>query len=160
MSNFSVRSVNGAYQYSSANLYSYLGRVPTNGVKLKEAFDDFGVRITGSNEDLIKLKNAMYEEYSTQVKEQINNQNAEQNVIPWAGLLAQIGIQATGNREKDYAAFNDAIKLLSQSAIDGQAMAYFAGLRSEASRVFGSADMTQSQQETLSFYAFQSQHLS
>ena len=157
MSNFTV---NGVYQYTSANLYSYLGRVPTNNVKLKEAFDDFGVRITGSTEDLTKLKNAMYEEYSTQVKEQINNQNAEKQVVPWAGLLSQIGIQPTGDYEKDYAAFNNAIKLLSQSAIDGQAMAYFAGLRSEASRVFGAANMTQNQQETLSFYAFQSQHLS
>ena len=157
MSNFTV---NGVYQYSSANLYSYLGRVPTNNVKLKEAFRDFGVRVTGSTEDLTKLKNAMYKEYSAQVKEQIDNQNAERQVVPWAGLLAQIGIQATGNYEKDYAAFNDAIKLLSQSAIDGQAMAYFAGLRSEASKVFGAANMSQNQQETLSFYAFQSQHLS
>jgi hypothetical protein len=129
-------------------------------VKLKEAFNDFGVRITGTTEDLTKLKNAMYEEYSTQVKEQINNQNAEKNVVPWAGLLAQIGIQATGNYEKDYAAFNDAIKLLSQSAIDGQAMAYFAGLRSEALKAFGAANMNQNQQETISFYTFQAQHLS
>ena len=157
MSNFTV---NGVYQYSSANLYSYLGRVPTNNAKLKDAFRDFGVRVTGSTEDLTKLKNAMYKEYSAQVKEQIDNQNADKQVIPWAGLLAQIGIQATGNYEKDYAAFNDAIKLLSQSAIDGQAMAYFAGLRSEASKVFASANMPQNQQETLTFYAFQSQHLS
>ena len=74
--------------------------------------------------------------------------------------MAQIGIQATGDYEKDYAAFNNAIQLLSQSAIDGQAMAYFAGLRSEASRVFGLSNMSASQQENLSFYAYQSQHLS
>ena len=157
MSNFTV---NGVYQYTSANLYSYLGRVPTSNAKLKEAFDDFGVTATGSTSDLTKLKNAMYEEYSTQVKEQINNQNAEKQVVPWAGLLSQIGIQPTGDFDKDYTAFNDAIKLLSQSAIDGQAMAYFAGLRSEASRVFGAYNMPQNQQENLSFYAFQSQHLS
>jgi hypothetical protein len=156
MSNFTV---NGVYQYTSANLYSYLGRVPANKTALKEAFDDFGVVPTGATSDLTKLKQAMYEEYSTQVKEQINNQNAEKQVVPWAGLLAQIGIQATGDYDKDYAAFNDAIKLLSQSAIDGQAMAYFAGLRSEASKVFASANMPAKDQETLSFYAFQSQHL-
>ena len=156
MSNFTV---NGVYQYTSANLYSYLGRVPVSNTALKEAFDDFGVTPTGATSDLTKLKNAMYEEYSTQVKEQINNQNAEKQVVPWAGLLAQIGIQATGNYEKDYEAFNDAIKLLSQSAIDGQAMAYFAGLRSEASQVFSKANMPAKEQETLSFYAFQTQHL-
>jgi len=157
MSNFTV---NGVYTYTSANIYSYLGRVPTSSAALKEAFDDFGIRPTGSNSDLTKLKNAMYEEYSTQVKEQINNQNSEKQVVPWAGLLSQIGIQPTGDYEKDYAEFNNAIQLLSQSAIDGQAMAYFAGLRSEASKVFGLSNMNQSQQENLSFYAFQSQHLS
>ena len=156
MSNFTV---NGVYQYTSANLYSYLGRVPASNTALKEAFDEFGVTATGSTSDLTKLKNAMYEEYSTQVKEQINNQNAEKQVVPWAGLLAQIGIQATGDFDKDYAAFNDAIKLLSQSAIDGQAMAYFAGLRNEASQVFGLSNMPAKDQETLSFYAFQTQHL-
>lgn len=157
MSNFTV---NGVYQYTSANLYSYLGRVPSSSRKLQDAFREFGVVATGSDSDLKKLKNEMYEEYSTQVKEQISNQQEEKQVVPWAGLLAQIGIQATGNYEKDYAAFNDAIKLLSQSAIDGQAMAYFAGLRSEASRVFGLSNMPSNQQENLTFYAFQSQYLS
>ena len=157
MSNFTV---NGVYTYTSANLYSYLGRVPSSNRALKDAFNEFGIAPTGSESDLKRLKNAMYEEYSTQVKEQINNQNAEKQVIPWAGLLAQIGIRATGDYEKDYAAFNDAIKLLSQSAIDGQAMAYFAGLRSEASQVFGLSNMPANQKETLSFYAYQSQHLS
>lgn len=156
MSNFTV---NGVYNYTSANIYSYLGRVPTSNAALQEAFDDFGVTPTGSTSDLTKLKNAMYEEYSTQVKEQINNQNEEKRVVPWAGLLSQIGIQPTGDYEKDYAAFNDAIHLLSQSAIDGQAMAYFAGLRSEAQRVFAEANPVR-QQEPMSFYNFQTQHLS
>ena len=38
MSNFTV---NGVYSYTSANLYSYLGRVPSNERTLKEAFDEF-----------------------------------------------------------------------------------------------------------------------
>ena len=156
MSSFNVLGVT----YTSAMLNSYLGRVPTSNRALQEAFDDYNITPTGSTSDLKKLKNAMYEDYSTQVKEQINNQKEEQNVVPWKGLLAQIGIQATGDYEKDYAAFNDAIKLLSQSAIDGQAMAYFAGLRSEASQVFGLSNMPAKDQETLSFYAYQYQHLS
>ena len=132
MSNFTV---NGVYAYTSANIYSYLGRVPVNEAKLKRAFDEFNITPTGSTDDLKKLDRAMYAEYSEQVQEQIKNQNNER-VIPWAGLCAQIGVRATGDYEKDYSAFNNAIQLLSQSAIDGQAMAYFAGLRSEASRVF------------------------
>jgi len=156
MSNFTV---NGVYSYSSSSLYSYLGRVPTNSRALKEAFDEYGIRITGSTDDLTKLKNAMYQEYSAQVQQQINNQNEQKAQVPWAGLLAQIGIQATGEYETDYAAFENAIQLLSQSAVDGQAMAYFAGLRSEAKLAFSSG-MSPSQQENMSFYAYQYQHLS
>ena len=154
MSNFTV---NGVYAYTSANIYSYLGRVPVNEAKLKRAFDEFNITPTGSVDDLKKLDRAMYAEYSEQVQEQIKNQNNER-VIPWAGLCAQIGVRATGDYEKDYFAFNNAIQLLSQSAIDGQAMAYFAGLRSEAQRIFGSYSPTD--QQTQSFYQYKTEHLS
>lgn len=136
MSNFTV---NGVYSYSSANIYSYLGRVSSER-QLERAFDKFHVHPTGDEKrDLYKLDRAMYAEYSEQVQDQIANQNREK-VIPWAGLCAQIGVRATGDYEKDYAAFNSAIQLLSQSAIDGQAMAYFAGLRTEAARAFGQVE--------------------
>ena len=133
MSNFTV---NGVYSYSSANIYSYLGRVPTSSRKLEEAFD----------------------EYSEQVQNQIENQKGEK-VVPWASLCAQIGVQATGDYEKDYAAFNNAIQLLSQSAIDGQAMTYFAGLRSEASRAFGLSNKPAEAQTPISFEVYQAQFL-
>ena len=155
MSNFTV---NGVYSYTSSNIYSYLGRVPISSAKLEEAFDEFGVTPTGSTDDLKKLNRAMYAEYSSQVQNQINNQNNTQ-VIPWAGICAQIGIQATGDYDKDYAAFNNAIQLLSQSAIDGQAMAYFAGLRSEASRVFGLSNKPSDNESTIPYYVYQSQFL-
>lgn len=155
MSNFSVSAIGGVYTYSSANIYSYLGRVPASNADLKEAFDEFNITPTGSTEDLKKLKNAMYAEYSQQVQEQIANQN-DKKVVPWADLCAQIGVRATGDYEKDYAAFNSAIQLLSQSAIDGQAMAYFAGIRSEASRVFNQ----QEPPKPITFEVFQAQFLS
>ncbi len=156
MSNFTV---NGVYSYTSSNIYSYLGRVPSNETRLKEAFDEFNVTPTGTNDDIKKLKNAMYEEYTAQVKEQIDNQNQAKQSVAWAGLLAQIGIQATGDYDTDYAAFNNAIQLLSQSAIDGQAMAYFAGLRSEAASAFGLQNKPSAAMDTMSFYAYQSQYL-
>lgn len=155
MSNFTV---NGVYSYTSANIYSYLGRVPSNSIALERAFDDFDITPTGKTDDLKKLNAAMYEEYSAQVQNQIDNQNNQQ-VIPWAGLCAQIGVQATGDYDKDYAAFNNAIQLLSQSAIDGQAMTYFAGLRSEASRVFGLSNKPQEQEAPIPFYVYQSQFM-
>ena len=156
MSNFTV---NGVYSYTSANLYSYLGRVPANSRELKDAFTEFHVTPTGSTDDLKKLNSAMYREYSNQVQEQIENQN-NQKVVPWANLCAKIGIQATGDYEKDYAAFNNAINLLSQSAIDGQAMTYFAGLRSEAQKVFGLSNKPQNSEAAIPFDVYKAQFLS
>ena len=158
MSNFSV---NGVYNYKSANIYSYLGILPQNSKRLQETFRHFDVRPTGNEKyDLERLNTAMYEQYSTQVQNQIANQNNEQ-VVPWAGLCAQIGVQATGNYEKDYAAFNNAIQLLSQSATDGQAMAYFAGLRNQAASVFGANTENKPVDAltTMSYQNFQAQFL-
>ncbi len=154
MSNFTV---NGVYSYTSANIYSYLGRIPSSSLKLERAFDEFNITPKGNVDDLKKLEKAMYAEYSEQVQEQIDNQNNEK-VIPWAGLMAQIGVRATGDYEKDYAAFNNAIDLLSQSAIDGQAMTYFAGLKSEASKVF--RQNSGEQPQTITFQQYQAQFLS
>ena len=156
MSNFTV---NGVYAYTSANIYSYLGRVPNDQLKLERAFKEFNVTPTGKSDDLKKLDRAMYSEYSEQVQNQIANQNREK-VAPWADLLAQIGVRATGVYEKDYAAFNEAIQLLSQSAIDGQAMAYFAGLKSEASKVFRQPDGEGKARDAMSFEVYKAQYLS
>ena len=100
----------------------------------------------------------MYAEYTEQVQAQIKNQE-EQKIVPWANLCAQIGVRATGDYEKDYAAFNDAIKLLSQSAIDGQAMAYFAGLRNEASRIFAPSNKPNEPDAPITFEVYQAQFL-
>ena len=51
MSNFTV---NGVYAYSTANIYSYLGRVPANQRTLEEAFDKFDITPTGEVDDLEK----------------------------------------------------------------------------------------------------------
>lgn len=155
MSNFTV---NGVYSYKSSNIYSYLGRVPSDSAALARAFDDFNITPTGKTDDLKKLNAAMYEDYSKQVQEQIDNQNNQQ-AVPWAGLCAQIGIQATGDYNKDYAAFNNAIQLLSQSAIDGQAMTYFAGLRSEAQTAFGLSNKPSATETPISYQVYQSQYL-
>ena len=163
MSSFSVRGVNNNYYtYTSANIYTYLGRVPSNQTTLERTFRQFDVNPTGnSTKDLKKLNTAMYEEYSAQVKNQIENQNTQQEVVPWASLCAQIGVKATGNYEKDYAAFNEAIHLLSQSAFnDGQAAAYFAGLRSEAAKAFGLSNKPGEGQTQVSFQLYKAHFLS
>ena len=153
MSNFTV---NGVYNYNASSIYSYLGRLPSNNTKLENAFERYGIQPTGKDSDLKELDTAMYQDYSTQIQNQIENQNNQQ-IIPWAGLCAQIGVRATGNYEQDYAAFNNAIQLLSQSAIDGQAMTYFASLRSEANKVFGTNQ--QENQPQITFEMYQAQFL-
>ena len=100
----------------------------------------------------------MYVEYTEQVQDQINNQKGNQ-VVPWASLCAQIGVKATGDYEKDYAAFNDAIKLLTQSAVDGQAMTYFAGLRTEAAKVFSVINKPNEPDAPITFDVFKAQFL-
>ena len=155
MSSFNVLGVT----YTSAMLNSYLGRVPTSNRALQEAFREYGIKPTGSTSDLKRLKNAMYQDYSAQVKDQIKNQEEKQSVAPWEGIFAQIGLKATGDLEKDRLAFDNAINLLSQSAMDGPAMTYFAGLRSEARAIFSSYDAPD-QQKPISFYTFESRQLS
>ena len=100
-------------------------------------------------DEILSLKN----EKEAYAKE-LENQKAEKT-IPWAGLCAQIGVRATGNYEKDYIAFLEAVNLLSQSAIDGQAMTYFAGLKTEANRVFAENNPEKQQQNTQTFSDFQ-----
>jgi len=109
---------------------------------------------------LRNLNAAMYKQYSDQVQNQIANQNNE-TVIPWAGVCEQIGVPVTGDFDKDYAAFNNAIQLLSQSATDGQAMAYFAGLRNQAASIFGanSEGKPVDALETMSYQNYISQFL-
>ena len=155
MSNFTV---DGVYSYTSSYIYSYLGLKPSSSAALERTFNEFGVTPTGNQDDLEKLNTAMYDEYSKQVQNQIDNQNSRQ-VVPWAGLCAQIGIQATGNHDEDYAAFNNAIQLLSQSAIDGQAMTYFAGLRTEAQSVFGAVNQPSGNGISMTYHDFQTQYL-
>lgn len=153
MSNFSVGKL---YTYTSSNLYTYLGaNAPTSGKKLEEVFNDFHITPTGKVDDLKKLNNAMYQEYSKQVQNHIANQE-QKEVIPWAGLCAQIGLQATGDKEKDAQAFNNAIAQLSQSSFgDGQAMAYFAGLKSEASKFFNSNSNQNIEDKMISYESYQ-----
>jgi len=137
MSNLTVSGIYGTYTYATSDVSKYLNNAQLTRQDLQNAFSDFSITPTGNaSYDLQKLNKAVYEEYSTQVKEQMKNQNEEQ-AVPWAGICKQIGVPVTGDKDTDYAAFQEAIKLLSQSAYDGQAQTYFAGLKTEAQSVFG-----------------------
>jgi hypothetical protein len=132
--------------------------VPTNSTKLKETFEEFEVRPTGDAYDLKKLDTKMYERYTAQVQSQIENQNNQQNV-PWASLCQKIGVQVTGDYNTDFTAFNNAMHLLSQSAVDGQAMTYFATLKSEAASAFGLSNKPTDALSVMSFQNYQAQFL-
>ena len=132
MSNFSVNKI---FSYDSARIYSYLGHLPSNEKKLEYAFKKYSITPTGQQYDLKRLNEKMYSDYSNQVQKQIENQNNSGSVA-WAKSCEKIGVKCTGNYENDLAAFNDAIKSLMQNAPNGEAMAYFAGVESEARAIF------------------------
>ena len=158
MSNFSV-NLNGVYNYNAHKVYSYLGMLPMNDKHLKDAFKTFNVVPKGRETDLKELNTAMYKQYTNQVQNQIENQNS-QNTVPWASLCQKIGVKVTGDYATDYAAFTNALHLLSQSAIDGQAMTYFASLKSEAADAFGLSNKPSSNTaETMSFHDYQAKFL-
>ena len=157
MSNFSV-NLNGVYNYNTHKVYSYLGLRPASDATLKEAFQTFDIKATGDENDLKDLNTAMYKQYTNQVQNQIENQNNQQ-VVPWASLCQKIGVQVTGDYNTDYAAFNNAIQLLSQSAMDGQAMTYFASIKSEAATVFGLSNKPTDALQAMSYRNYQAQFL-
>ena len=157
MSNFSV-NLNGVYFYDTHRVSSYLGLRPASDTKLKDAFETFNIDPTGKDTDLKDLNTAMYRQYTNQVQSQIENQNNQQ-AVPWASLCQKIGVQVTGNYNTDYAAFNNALQLLTQSAVDGQAMTYFASLKSEAANAFGLSNKPTDALQTMSYQNYQAQFL-
>lgn len=142
----------GSFSYSSS-LYKKLDTGLTD-VQIQELMKKYGIKPTGNKSaDLQALYQAMCADIvsSTNANQYVANQNqntqncthakaasAETNV-PWAALMAQVGLTATGNYDKDYEAFNDRIEAMQQSLSGRDAQegdAYIAQLQAEASVVF------------------------
>ncbi|MCQ2754607.1 MAG: hypothetical protein MJ231_06130 [bacterium] len=153
MSNFTV---NGIYSYTSSQVYSYLGNFNINNNKLKDAFREFGIAPTGKTSDLQRLNRAIETKYS-HVKEQVKNQTNNQQNIAWASVCGKIGVNVTGDYEKDRAEFFNAIQLLSQNAPNGEVQSYLAGIKTEAMSVFSKNPTSQGPKQ-VSFNEFERQY--
>ena len=161
MTNFSVNGV----QYDRMQVYMYLGNV-LNQDKLKRTFKDYHIVNTGSANDLKKLNDAMYQDYTKQVQNLAANQNNEEVTAPWVNLCKRIGVPTTGNYDTDLAAFRDGIEKMKQSHLTPELMSLLASVESEAQTVFSlsandgyKASLQNNPANNLTFENFRTQHL-
>lgn len=141
-------SVNAISAYSSATQYKYFSAVVSTS-QLQSLMEKYGIRTTGDQDkDLEALYQVMYSEAASEAAETlgsvatqpVNNQtvqDAASTQIPWANLMTQVGLSATGNLEDDYAAFNNQINAMKASGASSQSdRAYISLLMAQAGVVF------------------------
>lgn len=148
-----------SYSYSTAVENQYFGTSISES-QLQILMDRYMIKQTGDSEiDLRALYNAMYPEASSkaqsssasastnqsqktqsgQENQAIDAQNA--NNVPWANLMNQVGLYATGDMTKDYEAFGDKIsQMQSSGATDSKMQATINQLVAEAAIVFVQPD--------------------
>lgn len=134
-----------SYQYSSNVQYQYFGTTVSTD-RLTQLMEEYGVQKTGDSQtDLQALYQAMYSTASTEVTESQkgaqnnNSSNASDGSstnIPWASLMGQVGLMATGDLATDYATFNSKISEMQSSATSQDQQASVSLLQAEASTVF------------------------
>lgn len=142
-----------SYSYSPTVEYQYFG-ASTSDDQIQTLLQEYGIQKSGDpNADLLALYNAMYPEavhkaQNSKATSQTNNnqqvQNSSQTTdaqnssnVPWANLMTQVGLYATGDLSTDYQAFSDKISAMQSSgATSQQDKATIGQLVSEASSVF------------------------
>lgn len=134
-----IPAINGIYDYGATYQRQFFGSaIPAH--KINELMDDYGITRTGdAYRDIKELYKAMYGDYSQQATVAANNQYAAQTAAmryPWEAVMAKIGLAATGDYEKDKAAFESALRQLTQIA-QGDQQAYLAQLQYEGKNAFG-----------------------
>lgn len=155
----------GAINYSPSSYYytsASQGRIFGTSVSddsIQILMDQYNIKQTGNQDyDLQQLYNAMYsdaESYVTSVKTAANQKQIQENKseqeaveaqnasnVPWATLMQQIGLSATGNLTADYNAFNNTISIMQASARTPQEKASISQLQSQASVVFVQSDQS------------------
>ncbi len=136
--------------YDSSIQYRFFRAVISNE-QLKELFSKYGIVPSGdSYTDLHALYVAMHADVEAEVigniaynemqnqKAQAANQDTSQNLnqIPWANVMSQVSLAATGDFSIDYSAFNTKISAMQASAQTPTEKANIAQLQAQASIVF------------------------
>lgn len=144
-----------AYNYSTIE-YNYFGTTISNS-RLEDLMKQYGLNPTGDPDiDIKALYQAMHSSASSTISkaqaaadEQANSQTtAALNSMnaPWATLMSQIGLYATGDFDTDFQSFNDRISAMSVNANSQQDKAAINQLQAQASIVF--VPQTQTTQNT------------
>lgn len=149
----SVGAVNSlTYSTSYADLQQYkFFKFVNSPEQIDELMRKYGIIQTGDTyNDLKALYDAMYKEASVDANEEAAGsvaylkpqdqikkpENQDPTNVPWATLMNQIGLTATGNLQKDYGSFSEKISIMQVSATTPQDKANLQQLESQASIVF------------------------
>ena len=131
-----ITAINGIYDYGATYQRQFFGST-ISSAKLNELMQEYNIRQTGdAYTDIKELYKAMYGDYSQQAAANVAQQPAAPPPqYPWEGVMAKIGLAATGNLETDRANFEAALRQLTQVA-QGDQQAYLAQLRYEGQTAF------------------------
>lgn len=162
-----VSSINSYYQYSSSVQYSYFGTTISEA-RLQQLMKDYGIQQTGdAYTDIKTLYQVMYGsaaanvQENTPAKEVKHKQNpqsteaAASTNVPWATLMNQVGLSATGDLATDYQAFSNRISAMQAGATTPQQKADISQLVAEATVVFVQPESTQAAPQTQTTYQMQ-----
>jgi hypothetical protein len=134
-----VSAVNGVYQYSTTYQMQIFGNSISND-DLNDLMSQFGISQTGDEYlDISELYDAMYAFYQTQQNSQINSQaqNGENATnVPWADVMKEVGLSATGNLDDDYSNFTKTISSIEDSTKNEQDKAEVAAFAQTAQSYF------------------------
>lgn len=132
--------------YSSVIQYRYFDTTISDA-QIKDLMAKYGITPSGNQDkDLKALYDAMYTDAQSSATSALNNANQTQNNpevtgksasnAPWANLMTQIGLVATGDFDVDYQAFSNKIFEMKMSATTPQDKAMISQLVSQAEIVF------------------------
>ena len=99
----------------------------------------YGISQTGDEYlDISELYDAMYSFYQTQQGSQVNEQaqNGQTTNVPWADVMTEVGLNATGNLDEDYASFTNAVNVIEDSTKNEQDKAEVATFAQNAQSYF------------------------
>ncbi len=153
-----ITAINGIYDYGATYQRQFFGST-ISAKKLNELMEEYGIHQTGNAySDMKELYKAMYGDYSQQATAAAAQQAAQQPQArhPWEEVMAKIGLAATGDYAKDKAAFDSALRQLTQIA-QGDQQAYLAQLQYEGKAAFNAAVPEAPQQPSVSGYDIMAQ---
>lgn len=159
-----VSSVNSYYQYSSSVQYNYFSTT-VSADRLQDLMKQYGIQQTGDPDaDIRALYQVMYStaaadvQYNTPAKEVKHKEHSQPTEaaastdVPWATLMNQVGLSATGDLATDYLAFSNKIAVMQASATTPQQKADISQLVAQATIVFVQPESTQAAPQTQTSY--------